>query len=106
LSGVPCIRLQHEPIGCLSNFQSYVILLESKRVRDMMMEYLFARGVQTTIGTYSCHKQPVFKSNIVCKSSWDISTRSLSIPLYNGLKREEVGYICDALKKGLKHDKK
>jgi dTDP-4-amino-4,6-dideoxygalactose transaminase len=50
---------------------------------------LTKKGVQTQIGTYASHIQPVYNSTDKCPNSLDIFNMSLALPMYYMLKEEE-----------------
>lgn len=83
-------------------YQSYVALLDPEIERNRLIEMLLNAGVQTQIGTYASHIQPVYKSKEFCPSSLDIYNRSISLPMYISLTHEEIDYVITALGKYLR----
>jgi dTDP-4-amino-4,6-dideoxygalactose transaminase len=71
--------------------------------RDEVREYLNKKGIQTSI-----HYQPVHKFKIYKKYykslpvTDDVSNRLITLPMYSSLKKEEIIYIADCLKKIIK----
>ena len=57
--------------------------------------------VQTQIGTYASHIQPVYNSNQKCLNSLEIFKRSLALPMYYMLKEEDIDIAASYLKKAL-----
>ena len=82
-------------------YQSYVTLVDKKINRNKLIELTRSRGIQTQIGTYACHAQPVYNSNQRCPNSLDIFNRSLSLPMYYKLKEEDIDVAASVLKKTL-----
>jgi dTDP-4-amino-4,6-dideoxygalactose transaminase len=83
-------------------FQSYVGLVDKRINRNKLIESLNRNGLQTQIGTYACHIQPVYRSNDVCPVSLDIFNRSIALPMYYRLDEEDIDNSIKILKKSLK----
>lgn len=106
LKGAKGITLIEKPSDGINNYQSFVLLLDSKIDRTLLMAKLLEKGIQTTIGTYAQHTQPVYakfgyKTGDL-KNSYIAYSTSLSLPLYASLTKEEQEYICQTLKDSLK----
>lgn len=82
-------------------YQSYVSLVNKRINRNKLIELLAERGVQTQIGTYSCHIQPVYNSVDKCPCSRNLFETSLALPLYYSLTEEEIDVAIILLKKSL-----
>jgi dTDP-4-amino-4,6-dideoxygalactose transaminase len=82
-------------------YQSYVALLDKKINRNRLIELTRSKGVQTQIGTYACHVQPVYNSNQRCPNSLDLFNRSLSLPMYYKLREEDIDVATSVLEKTL-----
>jgi dTDP-4-amino-4,6-dideoxygalactose transaminase len=80
-------------------YQSYVALVDKKINRNRLIELTRSMGIQTQIGTYACHIQPVYNSNQKCPNSLDIFNRSLSLPLYYKLREEDINVAAELLEK-------
>jgi len=80
-------------------YQSYVALVDKRINRNKLIERLRKEGIQTQIGTYACHIQPVYNSNQRCPNSLDIFNRSLSLPMYYKLREEDIDVATSILKK-------
>ena len=63
-------------------YQSYVALVDRHINRNKLIVTLMKRGIQTQIGTYASHIQPVYNSNQKCPNSLEIFNRSLALPMY------------------------
>ena len=79
-------------------FQSYVILLDDTISRNLVIERLLKRGIQTQIGTYASHIQPVYQSKDRCPNSYNIYSRSLALPIYYDLREEDIERITHNLR--------
>ena len=82
-------------------YQSYVALVDKRINRNKLIELTRSRGIQTQIGTYACHIQPVYNSNQRCQNSLEIFNRSLALPMYYMLKEEDIDVAAELLKKTL-----
>jgi perosamine synthetase len=80
-------------------YQSYVALVDKRINRNKLIETLMKKGVQTQIGTYASHIQPVYNSNQKCPNSLDIFNRSLALPMYYTLLEEDIDMVAALLKK-------
>lgn len=61
LATVHGLSAQAEPSGRVHAYQSYVVLLDPDIDRDGVVESLKEHGVESTIGTYALHMEPVFQ---------------------------------------------
>ena len=82
-------------------YQSYVALVDRHINRNKLIVTLVKRGIQTQIGTYASHIQPVYNSNQKCPNSLEIFNRSLALPMYYMLREEDIDVAAAHLKKAL-----
>jgi perosamine synthetase len=82
-------------------YQSYVCVVDSRINRNRLIAVLKNKGVQTQIGTYASHVQPVYRSKDRCPNSLEIFNRALALPMYYELKEEEIDTISKILRKTL-----
>lgn len=80
-------------------YQSYVALVDERINRNRLIERLMKEGIQTQIGTYSCHIQPVYRSKVKCPRSLDVYNRALALPMYFGLREEDIDIAAETLHK-------
>jgi dTDP-4-amino-4,6-dideoxygalactose transaminase len=80
-------------------YQSYVALIDERINRNRLIELTRNKGIQTQIGTYACHVQPVYGSKEKCPNSLDIFNRSLSLPMYYKLREDDIDVATSILKK-------
>lgn len=102
ISSLTQIRPPIEVKGVTHIYQSYVVILEKSINRNRLIVELKKRGVQTQIGTYSCHTQPVYASKQKCPISKELMDSSLALPFYYSMKEAEVEAVVDALKQSLR----
>ena len=82
-------------------YQSYVALVDKCINRNTLIETLMKTGIQTQIGTYASHIQPVYNSNQKCPNSLEIFNRSLALPMYYMLTEEDIDEAVSLLKKAV-----
>lgn len=99
LQEIDCIEPAYVSQNVKHIYQSYVALVDKKINRNKLIEILAKKGIQTQIGTYASHIQPVYNSNQECPNSLDIFNRSLALPMYYILKEEEIDMAAALLKK-------
>ena len=96
-----------QPDYAWHTYQSYVILLDGNIDRDQVIKRMYAKGIETTIGTYALHLQPYFARQYRYEpgeiaNSAKAYHRSLTLPLYAGLKTADIQFITDTLETILK----
>lgn len=82
-------------------FQSYVAMIDSKVDRNQLMQRLFDVGIQTQIGTYASHVQPIYHSTQECPNSLDVFNRSLALPFYLSMTEDDIDYVAQHLERAL-----
>lgn len=88
-------------------FQTYAITVEDSVDRNVLIHKLKERGVQSQIGTYALHRQPVYKSITDCEdSSFPVASKvfdkSIALPMFHELTFEQIDDVCKILKELLK----
>ncbi|HXY91036.1 MAG TPA: DegT/DnrJ/EryC1/StrS family aminotransferase [Acidimicrobiia bacterium] len=78
-------------------WQSYVVTLDRRLPRGRVAARVRARGVQTNIGTYASHLQPVYGPQESRPVSADLFARHLSIPMYAALTDADIARVADTL---------
>ena len=96
------VTLPDEPKDHLHVYQLFTIQLKNNLIRNELQKFLAGRGIMTKI-----FFEPIHLSNFYKKSGFDkkslpntekISQTVLSLPIFPGLKSEEIIYICDSIK--------
>jgi len=82
-------------------YQAYVALVDKRINRNKLIKKLMEKGIQTQIGTYASHIQPVYNSDQECPNSLEIFNRSLALPMYYALREEDIDMAAMHLKKAL-----
>lgn len=83
-------------------YQSYVALVDEGIDRNQVMQKLLEWGIQTQIGTYASHIQPVYHSEQKCPNSLDIFHRSLALPMYYSLTEDDIDFTVTCLENALR----
>jgi dTDP-4-amino-4,6-dideoxygalactose transaminase len=96
-AGIP---LPIESTRCYNVYHLYAILLKDNNARDKLKEYLKCNGIEANIHyPIPCHLQPATTARIgPCGSlprTVDVANRILSLPMYPGLKKSEIEYVCE-----------
>ena len=78
-------------------YQSYVAVLDRGVDRNRLIERLLKTGIQTQIGTYASHIQPVYGAAEPCVHSLDIYNRAISLPMYVALGTGEIDRVVAEL---------
>ncbi|MEO8435206.1 MAG: DegT/DnrJ/EryC1/StrS family aminotransferase [Pyrinomonadaceae bacterium] len=107
LRDAPGISWQAEKAGRENVDWLFTIMLEGpiRASRDDVMAGLFKRGVETRPVFYPMHILPPYREMGQEDGSFPLAERvarsGLSLPTWAGLQREDVVYVCDALRECL-----
>ena len=102
LKNIKEIKLLDQPKEYLHVYQLFTIRMKNNPIRNKLQKFLASKGIMTKI-----FFEPVHLSNFYKKSGFDkknlpntekISKTILSLPIFPGLKNEEIRYICDSIK--------
>jgi dTDP-4-amino-4,6-dideoxygalactose transaminase len=80
-------------------YQSYVPLTTKKELRNRLILHLMKNNIQSQIGTYAMHIQPVYRSNQKCPVSLDIFNRAIALPLYYEMTFDKIDKVISTIKK-------
>jgi perosamine synthetase len=78
-------------------YQSYICLVDRGINRNSLIEKMMEKGIQTQIGTYSCHIQPVYQSMDKCPRSLELYKESLALPMYYSMTESEIDLASEVL---------
>jgi perosamine synthetase len=87
-------------------YQSFVVLLEPGIDRDRVITTLADAGIETTLGTYALHREPVFVERYGYSPgdlprSNDVFRRALTLPLYPDMRDDDPAYVVARLAEAL-----
>ena len=101
LATVSGLIAQAEPPGRIHAYQSYVVLLDPDIDRDGVVGSLKEHGVESTIGTYALHMEPVFQRlgyhDDDLPGARILAERSLTLPLFPGMSDAELDQVATAV---------
>jgi perosamine synthetase len=88
--------------GWVHGYQAYVIMLDDRLDRDLVIELLRKRGVESTIGTYALHVQPYYRGLLGhgpgdFPESLRAMNQALALPLYPSMTEEDIVKVAGAL---------
>ena len=95
------IQAPHRDKNAFHIYQSYIALVDRGIDRNQLIQQLLEQGVQTQIGTYASHVQPVYNSEQKCPNSLDIFHRALALPMYYTLTKEQIDFAVAYLERAL-----
>ena len=94
-----CIELPHIPEGCEHNAHMFYIKAKDLEERTQLIKFLKERNIGTAFHYIPLHSAPAGikygEFHGEDKYTTKESERLLRLPLYYGLKKEEVEYICE-----------
>jgi len=103
LSGSRWIKTQLVRDGNRSSYYAYLIRLTSDAPvsRDDFVHRLNRMGVGTSIIYHPVHAQPLYLKmygpNPTCPAAVELGQRSLALPIYNGMRRDELDFVKESL---------
>ena len=96
------VTLPDEPKDHLHVYQLFTIQLKSNPIRNKLQKFLASRGIMAKIFFEPVHLSNFYKKSGFGKKSLPntekISQTVLSLPIFPGLKSEEIRHICDSIK--------
>ena len=94
------VTLPNEPKDHLHVYQLFTIQLKNNLIRNELQKFLASRGIMTKIFFEPIHLSNFYKKSGFGKKSLPntekISQTVLSLPIFPGLKSEEIRHICDS----------
>ena len=95
------IKLPDEPKDHLHVYQLFTIQLKNNLIRHKLQKFLASKGIMTKVFFEPIHLSKFYKKSGFSKKSLSntekISRTVLSLPIFPGLKSEEITYICDSI---------
>ena len=96
------IRVPFEPEGHRHVYQLYSIRLQNSKLRDKLMHFLTTKGIMSKVFFYPVHLTSFYKKMRYSKkkelrTTQIVSNQILTLPMYPGLKAEELDHICDSI---------
>jgi dTDP-4-amino-4,6-dideoxygalactose transaminase len=92
------LSLQQPGDGAMHSYQSYATLLSAGCDRERIQAALKARGIESGAATYAFHRVATFPGPAPILAVADaLHERSLSLPMYLGMRSGELDRVCEAL---------
>jgi perosamine synthetase len=96
------IQIPNEPNGYRHAYQLYSIRLSNYKLRNALMHFLAKKGIMSKIFFEPIHLTKFYRKLGYGKSknlhlTETISNQIVSLPMYPGLKKEELEYICESI---------
>ena len=103
LSGLGDLRLPVEPEGYFTNWQTYMVYLKDtcKVDRNQLMQSLLDLGISTRRGVMTSHREPAYRAgtSVNLPVSEDASDRSIVLPLYVPMEKDDLDYVIQTVKR-------
>ena len=99
LADVPSLRLPAEPDWGRHIYQSFVVSVDGNLDRDQMIGDLRTRGIETTLGTYALHDQPLYQRAFGYRTgqlpnSHAAFERTITLPLYPQMDPDDLDTVA------------
>ena len=96
------IKLPDEPKDHLHVYQLFTMQLKNNLIRNELQKFLASRRIMTKVFFEPIHLSKFYRKSGFGKKSLPntekISQTVLSLPIFPGLKSEEIRHICDSIK--------
>ena len=96
------VTLPDEPKDHLHVYQLFTIQLKNNLIRNELQKFLASRGIMTKVFFEPIHLSKFYRKSGFGKKSLPntekISQTVLSLPIFPGLKSEEITHVCDSIK--------
>lgn len=87
--------------GNVHSWQAYVVRVDPSMSRDRIALYLREQGVQSNIGTFALHLQPLYGLDQRCPVSAELFAEHLAIPMHADLTDAEVDRVIATLREAV-----
>lgn len=110
LKKFPEIRVPMEPRGHFHVYQLYSIILENNKLRNNLKEFLTRKGIMSKVFFEPTHltnfyKTKILKKKLILQNTEIVSSRILTLPMFPGLTKQELDYICTSIKEFFENEK-
>ncbi len=107
------LTVPSQPPGCDINWFVFVVRLAERftsQERNLILQRLFERGIQTNNYFPPIHLQPFIAKQLGHKKgdfpiTEAVAERTIALPYYNNLKKDEIAIVCNILKQILEQIK-
>lgn len=97
------IQIPYTDPNNLHGYQTFMILLDDKIDRNKLIKTLMKKQIQTNIGTYSLHQQPVYKKYRIHElpNSFKLFKQGLALPMFNFMTKDQIETVVRELKNAI-----
>jgi perosamine synthetase len=81
----------------LHSWQSYLIRVKDQATRDALINHLKSNGIQSNIGTFASHVQPLYGVTNECPNSKTLFTTQIALPMHTKIKRREIVKVTNSI---------
>jgi dTDP-4-amino-4,6-dideoxygalactose transaminase len=92
------VSLPHYDEDSRHTWQTFAIRVETKEIRNELVGFLRSRGIQSNIGTFASHIQPVYKSKNRCPNSLLLFDTQIALPMHTKLSRSDIRLVSRTIK--------
>jgi len=98
----PAVRVPRKREDATHIYQSYVVLLDERIERELIISHLREQGIETVRGTYAVHLLDYYRdryryTDTAFPIAATVSMRSLALPIHSGLSSDDVSRVTSAL---------
>jgi perosamine synthetase len=101
LKKIKKIKTPSESINVKHAYQMYTIRLPNSNIRNKLKKFLQTKKIMSKVFFHPVHKTSFYKKNshniIKLPTTENVSNQVLSLPMYPGLTKNELNYICDSI---------
>jgi UDP-4-amino-4,6-dideoxy-N-acetyl-beta-L-altrosamine transaminase len=107
IDGVEPIDRPRGSEGAIDAYHLYVVKFDNEQIRNHMFNFLRKKGIGVNVHYMPVHLHPYYQETYgthegMCPVAESCYKRILSLPLHPGMSENDVRYVCDLIKKGLK----
>ena len=79
------------------SWQSYLIRVKDQETRDALINHLKNNAIQSNIGTFASHVQPLYGDTNECPNSKILFTTQIALPMHTRITRREIVKVTDKI---------
>ena len=96
------IKIQKIKDNCNSSYHLFVILAENEQKRRILFDKMRANNIGVNVHYMPIYLQPYYQKNFefktgYCPNAEEYYSKAISIPMYYGLKEEELEFVVDII---------
>ena len=79
------------------SWQSYLIRVKDQETRNALINHLKNNAIQSNIGTFASHLQPLYGATNECPNSKILFTTQIALPMHTRITRKELVKVTDEI---------